>query len=266
MAVSRPRSGPSKPGLNPEESTVDEALDRGLTRLWSRVAANAAQSAQLHEVLRAYGHQSRNLLHSIKMSLYLASRTGPSGASSVWSRLERLYLDVERAFDRLRRFDQPASINPVRLSLSLLLIERKGAWAALLAARGRRLVLEEPREPPVGDYDPTHLGAAFDDVVAWRVREDRRGTDLRISWKTDRGMFQIDWDEPVQDAPRGELVRARETIPSDDDSDVLDFLTVPLLSRVASMHGGNVEWTDEPRWRLSLSWPIDVRTNTRDTP
>ena len=46
----------------------------GLTPLLCRIVSDPAQLESLHEVLGGFCHQSRNLLNSLKLSIYLATK------------------------------------------------------------------------------------------------------------------------------------------------------------------------------------------------
>jgi hypothetical protein len=232
----------------------------------ARIATNPQQTHQLHEILGHFAHQCRNLLNSMKISLYLADRAREHEFTPRWRDLETRYLEVERFFERVQLFCRPMPLTLVNLPLNLLIEERAGAWTDVLRERGRRLRLVPPPVPPVGRFDPTRLGQGLDDVVAWRARLGDQETDLRLAWMEDSAQFHLVWDEPV----RGDSIDLTTPLAGSlteqgvsssratDCSEALTALTVPLLSRIVSLHGGSLEATSLNPWRLDLRWPLDV--------
>ena len=218
-----------------------------------RVASTPGQSDHLHEILRAYCHQSRNLLNCMNMSLYLARKGATTDGSSCWNEIEARYRNVEQFIDRIQLICRPMPLNLVRLPLSLLFEDRTEVWTDQLAAVGRKLVIDGPAQPGVGNFDPVRLGQAFDDVVAWRVRLGPLDTDLRIQWTADDCQFLVLWDEP----DRSSLRVRPEAHPEPGVAD-LESLTVPLLTRIVTLHGGWLDLVGSGRWRISLRWPLDA--------
>jgi hypothetical protein len=199
----------------------------------------------------------------MKMSFYLVSRYDPAGTFVDWSDLEWRYLGVERFFDRLGLLCRPFPLNPVRLPLTLLFEERRPGWTAAVAARGRHLVYEIPQTPPIGDFDPARLGQGLDDLVAWRARTGRRGTDLRVAWRVEGDSFRVDWDEPQDPDFRATDESKGQGAADSRGADTLNCLALPFITRVTSLHGGTVILATQPVWRLSMTWPVDVRPTPR---
>src|SRR5207248_2730152 len=134
------------------------------------------------------------------------------------------------------------------------------AWNELLARSGRRLIVAGPAEPAVGEFDPSRLEEGYNNLVSWRARTGSPRTDLRVSWSAKDGAFQVEWDEPVNQA------KSRKTPAVGQD--MHSILAIPLLTRVAAQHAGTVVVSERPRarsrWRLRMTWPLDVRHSLRD--
>jgi hypothetical protein len=227
----------------------------------------------LHGILGGFCHQYRNHLNSLKMSLYLACGPDSGTPSAVWREVEPRYTEVERFIDRLQLICRPTHLSLVRLALDLLIEERQGGWSDGLAARGRSLLLRPPEVVLVGEFDPTRLAQGLDDLVSWRAAVGDPATDLRLTWSSEGGLFHLVWDEPAQVEPgsgpracRGFEVGGDPTENDGDRSASLCALTLPLLTRIISLHGGTVGTTSGESWRLDLRWPLDVSTSLREPP
>jgi hypothetical protein len=242
-------------GLMTDEDSPTEQLAGAL----ARVAADPDLTRHLHEVLGAYCHRCRNHLNSLKISLYLARRVGGSGGQNVWRDLEPRYELVERFVDRLQLICRPMPLSLVRLPLSLLIDDRRGAWSEQLQGQGRRLIVSPPEGPEVGDFDPMRLGQGLDGLVSWRSRAGDPGSDLRVSWTADRGTFHVVWDEPPGPGPDPGFGP-----PDGSAADSTDALALPLLTRLMTLHGGALLQARRSRWRLDLRWPIDARSTLRE--
>jgi hypothetical protein len=240
-----------------------------------RVASDPGQTAQLYDLLRDYCHQCRNVLNSLKMSLYLARRfndgadQGPDGLGPSQVRYDAL----EWLVDRLHQLCRPAELNPVRLPLDLLIEGQRGAWSKVLAARGRGLVVGKlgGSESAVGPFDPMRLEQALNDLVAWRAIAGPPGSDLRLRHGAVDGAFRLDWDEPAGQADPGRRGDERSPpVPLNDELDpdalasaAYAALTAPILTRLMTLHHGSLVTTDvgadAGRWGMSLRWPLDAR-------
>ena len=239
-----------------------------LADLLGCVAADPVKSAQLPTIFGQFCHDFRNLLNSLRMSLYLARKAQGPNLEVDWGAVETRYSAVEKCIDRFHLICRPMRLNPVRLSLGVLFDDRIRSWGRLLEARGRRLIVVAPDESPEGDYDPMRLASGLDDLVAWRTIAGARETDLRVRWSIDAQVFRVDWDEPRAHEPRGPDDDCRETTPaSSSEADLLAVLTLPFLTRIIASHGGTVQSSgpDGDHWRLSLRWPLDVRPILRET-
>jgi signal transduction histidine kinase len=236
-------------------ATEPSAAD--LAGVLARVAANPGQTRHLHEILGGYCHQYRNLLNSLKMTLYLARRGVDASVDDAWPGLERRYLLVEWFVDRLQQLCRPLSLNRVRLPLILLIEDRRSSWTETLARRGRRLLLEPPAEDAVGSFDPLWLGQGLDDLVDWRASAGRPGTDLRIRWSFDGGGSNVVIDEPERTGPPTPT-RTGTYRELDDAAAGLSALTIPFLTRVMTLHRGTLIAHGPEPWRLCLRWPIDI--------
>ncbi len=137
----------------------------------NRVGCRLAFGRALHEIIGGYCHQSRNLLNTLNISLYLAQPCESSGDTAVLGRVEPLYKEVEQFFDRLQAVCRPLPHEPVKRSRSACSFRaaKRPGRTTPLAVRGRRLRCGSwlRSEQAVGAFDPTRLQIAFDDLVAW---------------------------------------------------------------------------------------------------
>lgn len=228
-----------------------------LADVLARVAAHSGTTSHLHEILGGFCHQFRNHLNGLKMSLYLARRGAAPAAQPAWDVVETRYQGVEHYIDRLQLVCRPMTLALVTLPLDLLFEDRKAVWTQTLAARGKGLIVEPPAEPAVGRFDPNRLGLCFDSVVSWRARAGRPGSDVRVSWSAGGSEIRVAWDEPV---------RADAAGPPGDEPEPFEALTIPLMSRIVSLHGGSLEVARSDEWRVVLRWPIDARSTPREAP
>ena len=221
-----------------------------------RIAADPDRTEHLHRVLGWYCHEVRNLLNSLKMSLYLARRSGDGPAAPRWADVEASYAELERFVDRLHQLCRPSPVTPVRLPLDLLFDERRASWAESLGARGCRLTLEPPDRPAVGAFDPSRLGPALDDLVAWRARRATPGTTLSVAWSLDPAatMLETVWTESVPDSGSASPPVQGAVNGGDGPS----LLCLPLLTRIIALHGGTVDMDEQGGWRLLMRWPADA--------
>ncbi len=224
----------------------------------ARFAESPRRTRHLHSLFGPYCHQFRNVLNSIKLSLYLARRGGRPETDGVWLDLSPRYEAVERFIDRFQQLSRPMRIDRITLPLDLLVEDRKAGWGRVLAEQGRRLILEPSGGSSPGAFDPMRLGQAFDDLVAWRARAGDPSTDLRLWWTTEDGWFHVDWDEPSSTATAVDRMSGGAIGSDPDQFDPLAALTVPILTRIMTLHGGALEATGTERWRLSLRWPLDA--------
>jgi hypothetical protein len=235
-----------------------------LPLLLGRIVSDPRRTSHLHGVLGWYCHESRNLLNSLKMSIYLAKRIGGVPAVGPWAGVEARYGEVERYIDRLHRLCRPVDLCPVRVPLDLLIEEKREVWSRDLSACGRGLELERPAEPALGSFDPSLLGAALDDLVAWRVQHGVPGSMLRVSWGvcTRDAEFDVRWSEAAGTGPSPPC--ADRPLRDPECGDALSLFSLPFLSRIVTLHGGTVESSEHDGWQLRMRWPTDTRTSRRD--
>jgi hypothetical protein len=225
------------------EGALGEAL--------SRLVADPVRVEALHDVLGPFCHRSRNILNSLKISLYLARRheTAPERPEELWAEVEERYRAVEEFYDRLQMLWRPLRQALVRIALSLLLEDRRNSWVAQFAMHDRVLHMSAIGEDDVGDYDPNSLGVALDAFVAWRAAAGDADRDARLSWWTRHGRFELEWEEPRKPA------RTRARAKSAAVGNRPESLALPLLGRVIAAHGGAMELVEPWGGHLRLSWP-----------
>jgi hypothetical protein len=241
-------------GLSEDPTEGVQPLSEALTR----IASDAALGRGFHEMLGSYCHQSRNLLNTLSISLYLAQREGHGDCAVPW-RIEPLYKEVERFYDRLQAICRPLPHEPVTLPLALLFQSREEDWSHRLGVRGRRLMLTPSVGPAVGEFDPARLQVAFDDLVAWRAEVGPLATALRIVWKAEDGWFRVIFDEIPDLASEGQgITTGRDGLDRSVDRfpRTLAVLTMPMLARAMTVHGGRLVEPSRDPWRLELCWPL----------
>lgn len=221
----------------------------GLASSLAKVVADPDTSESLYQILGTYCHQSRNVLHTMKLSLFLAQRSSPAAELKVWNELEREYLAVEHFFDQLQLVCRPMAVNPVRMPFALLVEDRLADWTSWLAANDQSLEVLAPEEPAIGDYDPARMALGLDAFVEWRRDAGRGGGSALLQWRVDAGYFHLDWTEPDardRDSPGECLVQPER-------------LALPLLARVVNAHMGTLDCDVQDGLRLRLRWPLLVR-------
>jgi hypothetical protein len=236
---------------SPDPTTADQ-----LSASLCRVAASPSQSRHLYEILGSYCHECRNLLNSLKMSLYLAARGVEPEDAELWKELEPRYLLAEKFVERLQQLLRPAPLSLVKMPVTLLIHDRLPKWKADLAGQGRALALEIPEGLPAALYDPMRLGAALDDLVTWRALDGPRSADLRLRCSADSEAFHLHWDEPERPAAPDHTTAPD---PPPRETEVLASLTLPLLTGLMTLHGGELVATRRPRWRLNMRWPLGAK-------
>jgi hypothetical protein len=257
----------SQPGVSVRAALPSSALHEeqcslgpgeGLAEGLSRIVVDPGRIDALHKVLGPFCHQSRNILNSLKISLYLAHRKDASeeGIAGSWDDVEARYRAVEGLYDRLQMMWRPVTLARVPMSLSLLLEDRRRAWVADFAAHGRVLRMRAAAKSDVGEYDPHWLGLALDAFVAWRASAASRGRDAALRWSTRSGKFHVEWQEPP--ASRESTREGEGTgvpVPAAGGSERFEPLALPFLIRVVAAHGGIVELIEPGGSHLRLSWP-----------
>ncbi len=229
--------------VDPAE-TLDSVMH---PELWLLFATDPARRARLHEILSSYCHECRNDLNSLKLSLYLAGRSGTADDLEPWSELERLYCDVERQFDFLQQIYRPMPLIPVTLPIGLLLDEAIPAWKRALEDRGLTLQVVAPASSPICSFDPTRLKPALDAFVKWRSEVAHPGRLVTLNYGEEDECVRVDWIE-TDPCCRSSSCR------------VLDGMAVglslPLLARVLAAHGGTLACTSTDGFHLRLRWPV----------
>jgi hypothetical protein len=213
----------------------------------AQLVCDPEQASALHALLGPFCHRSRNLLNSVRLSLYLAQHQAERVRDSAWNwvELERMYREVEQVFDRLQTICRPMSLAPVRMSLALLMEDRRKGWVERFAARGRVLELDCAGRSDVGDYDPQCLGVALDALIDWRAEAGPAGAGARLRWGAHRGRFHVEWIERGSSAGRSSQREYAGPEP----------LALPLLGRVVAAHGGTLKQLASAGRHLKFSWP-----------
>lgn len=228
---------------------VEERAGFDLANSLVQIASDPEQVCYLHGIIGSYCHQSRNILHTLKLSLYLARRDLPATSLEPWSHFEPGYQKIEQLFERLQTICRPMTLSKIVAPLSLLFDDRRPSWTATMAARDRTLEMIAPKEPAVGRFDSIRLGDAFDAFIAWRSEAGPSGGHARLSWAARGGRFVVEWDERITDDSFGGPVPEEE----------MSSLALPLLARVVSAHGGSITFKEPGTNHLEICWPLDNR-------
>ncbi len=216
-----------------------------LARSFIATMSNPDQFQELYGILGEFCHLFRNRLNSLKLSLYLAKREGPLMRPESWDALDREYRRAEQFMEQLQMVYRPTPLSSVRLPLGMLLDDRCPVWNEWLSCRGRRVELSGPRDPAVGDFDPSRLGQGLDALAAWRSEAGEPGTSITLRWRAERDQLQMEWKE---------FATTTATSTSCPSS-----LALPLLARVMADHGGSMSVAPGSGLRLRLSWPLQAK-------
>jgi hypothetical protein len=244
------------------DDDLSQRAGEGLAEELTRIVGDPDRVAALHQILGPFCHQSRNILNSLKISLYLAHRKdtpekSATGEIRVWEDVEERYRVVEGLYDRLQMMWRPLTLTLVSMSLSLLLEDRRRAWVADFAAHGRGLDMRLAGKADAGEYDPHWLGLALDAFVAWRASAGERGREAELRWSTRGGQFHLEWLEPPSPSNPSTAPVTGEGAPAAATraSDRPEPLALPYLSRVIAAHGGILELLEPAGCHLRLCWP-----------
>jgi hypothetical protein len=226
--------------------TIDGIPDQQIASSLLRLAVDPTHRACLYDALGGFCHQSRNVLNSLKLSLYLAKRSATPDLCARWSELEPHYLELEQFIERLQFIIRPMELNCVCLPLSLLIEERTDKWSAEMGTHGRRLEFVPPVNSSNVKYDPSWLGHALDALVAWRAEAKRGSSVAQLRWGVDHGASKLEW---LEDSIGG----------ADRRLDRPDSLALPLVGRVVSAHGGTLSVDVRDGLQVCLRWPVDAK-------
>ena len=166
--LARGGSRPSTLGDDDRSREVEEGLADSL----SRVVVDPARIAELHEVLGPFCHKSRNILNSLKISLYLAHRQEPRGVGGI-------FFDDLASGDLERDFAFVRAVGDAFLGVYPTLVERRlrtpfdeSAREKLFYKRGRyvefNLVYDRGTKFGFGtDADPEAYLMSLPPIVKW---------------------------------------------------------------------------------------------------
>jgi hypothetical protein len=212
----------------------------GLTGALLRVASDPLQVDSLYQVLGEFCHVARNRLNCLKLSLYLARRDPQDSQREGWSRIERIYSEVEAFLERFQTVCRPMRLAPMSVDLGMLLDERRPVWDVWMADRGRSIVWDAPATPAMGVFDHARLSQGLDALALWSSQGGSAETPVHVAWGSDTGQLRLGWGDPT--------MRAAE-------EGVVPCLALPLLARVVSAHGGVLELSLRCGLDLQLVWP-----------
>jgi len=217
-----------------------------------RIVDDPARIESLHDILGPFCHESRNILNSLKMSLYLAQRDAGERGSKALKDVEAYCVEIEELYDRLQLICRPISLTCVRMSLGLLIDDRRRSWSDRFEVRRRTLEIAAPRRTDVGHYDPNLLGRALDAFVLWRAERGQPDQTARLSWSIKGGAFVLDWFES------GSGTESMEVSQLGDPLHNQGSFALPFLARVVVAHGGTIQHLKDSGIHVRLSWPQSV--------
>lgn len=217
------------------------------------IAANPKLAENLHSVIRTYCHQVRNHLNSLKMSLYFAKRGSSAEGSPAWSHLNTQYQEMEQWLERLQMLCRPLSLDLYELPFDLVIEEHRKRWVESAERAGGTLAVAPAEISASVRIDLGKWAQVLDDLAEWRFRAAPRGTKFQLDWKLDGNVLAFRWSESsgrllepsvegfTQDPEQGPLSR--------------EGLVLPMIHRLAVLHGGSAELSVEDGWRLTLRLP-----------
>lgn len=208
----------------------------------------------LQQSLRGFNHRFRNLLNSLRMSFYLAKRSGFQEGSRRWDEIDQAYKEVEEFQTRLQTIYQAMPLTLIDGRFGALAAERESIWVDWFRQNGNELVLNAPDPEMEGRFDPMYLGTALDGFIAWRAVAILRGGRATLRWTTNDEGFAIDWSERAGASMVEPNDPARP--PGESLSLTTASLSLPFLARVAAEHGGGLSWTREPDVEARIRWPL----------
>ena len=218
-----------------------------------KIAGDSELTKHLHKVIGTYCHQVRNQLNSIKLSLYFAKRVATAVDHSRWNELDSHYLDLERWLDRLQLVCRPLQLQTFPLPFGLLIEERRESWTEAARQNGGSLLIQ-PVEPILNvAVDLGRLGQALDDLADWRFPSAPPNTTFQLDWKQEGGflvfLWKEKWDRPA--------IEPDDPIPVNRSQLSREGLTLPLILRMVSLHGGTMNCSSDVGWELSIRLPMD---------
>jgi len=228
---------------------VEAVQELGLAATLVGVAVNPTKVRALHTLLGDYCHQTRNLLNSLKLALYIARQGAcPLEQSNDWDRLDSEYKVVEKCVERIQAICRPMPLATINASLSLVIQEQSERWTTWLEQSGRQLTLDAPKEPDVGDLDPIRLSGALDGFVEWRADATNCAEPIVLRWGKAEGDLYFEWIES------GSL-DAGEPEPEPAG---MKALSLPLLARVVAAHRGRFQVQQDVGFHVAASWPATI--------
>jgi hypothetical protein len=235
----------------------DGSAEEGLCDALLQFVDDDERIDRLRQWLSGFNHRCRNLLNGMKMSLYLVKRCAKQPLPDRWVELEQTYHSIEQLFDRLQLIYRPMSVTHIRASFGSLVSDRKSSWREKFATSGGVLEFRAPDHESQGEFDPMLLTLGFDAFVAWRASSAIPKQHAQLSWQTVEGHFEVVWQESRR-TPRASHRRSRcPTTTRNPLGQTIHSLALPLLTRVAAVHHGTIEWIHEPVVKAHIRWPLN---------
>lgn len=221
-------------------------LTPGMNELASSLARLVSDSTQVDALYRSLGdqcHDWRNLLNALKLSLHLARRTAGEPERAFWTEVDERYQRLEAFVEDLQLICRPIALVTIRLPFSAFLLDRMPDWSRLLAEGG--CWLETPDGLGAGhvELDLMRMTRAIDSFVAWRAEVIGTPGAVRLGVCADADSLRFDW---VEQAPPNPILEASQET----------RLALPLLIRVVSLHGGELEVLEEAGMTVRIRLPL----------
>src|SRR4051794_38799359 len=85
-----------------DSAALDSERGAKLSDALMRIVADPSLIDALHDVIGPFCHESRNILNSLKMSLYLAQRDEGRQGCKVWKDVDHHCREIEQLYNRLQ--------------------------------------------------------------------------------------------------------------------------------------------------------------------
>jgi hypothetical protein len=210
-----------------------------------RLTTDPERVQGLHGLLGEFCHLIRNRLNSLQIGVYLARTDAPNrgGDPARWDELDAHYRSAERIVEMFQAVCRPMPLQPIRIGLDLVIADFCNRWAPRFAERSIDWTVGPVEVAEPSRLDPTRLAQGLDAMASWRLDEAAPGTRIRFDGMSQRGWSRIEWAE--EDGDGGCDCRGVQD----------GGLSLAVLARVASAHGGRLTTGDRGGWRMAIDWP-----------
>jgi hypothetical protein len=240
------------------DSQLNKGIEEeGLTCSLLQLAQDDRKIEHLREELSGFTHRFRNLLSSVKMSLYFMKRGADRPLPPWWAEIEQNYGGIEQLLDQLQLIYKPMPLTLVRAPFSSFVLDRERIWRDLFATSNRSLQIVPPSEESAGELDPMYLSVGFDALLRWRAPALVSGHYARFSWMTAEGRLEACWHELGIEGLAQKRENLQPRLGRSAAATPQRALALPLLARVIKAHQGTMRWRSVPEFEIVFGWPLD---------